>query len=778
MSINSHASSCIMEANKTAIEKSLQSDTISFPQLTAPLVTQYEKQLHALKYFCTNIPGLQVDSVLKGLLATLSLEHVSPPSASKIPSNGFMEGSDSLLFDYPLVLPLKIQESSETALVPVNRENEESILPQAASPAPLIDISAPLLSLSNYTILEPLSHEFIYQMVGRVHHSHPYMYLYHHKLTGSLILAMYSGYGSDECINEYTWNRHLHTQVGFNNYLKHIQKRVGEEVDRAVEVDNEQREEIEEKRKELLEAKKKEIEEKQAAAIAKQEADSKQSSAKGGKKSQTDSKKSSAGKKSALASGVQTPAVAEDLELISSLPQFTERTLYSGYDIGDTVLISMGEVSKVFTSDGVCIVKEKRQVVDGPITEKVKIVDKHVSLSAVFIQSTGPQPPPTLDEPSNETPDPNQSISPEPKETEIPNPIPQPPESILFSAVEGTLYNGVSLSVSHYGPLGDGSLPVQPKSAKILEKLEQNRPDSSKDSRPSSQQTSGKVSKRQQEEQQKLQEQQKALEEKLAKEKEDTISKLRKEREMICCQNKYQQLNVSTKHGLQITCSMNADSIEENETGAVMIEQQDMCGNCLPPQLSDEKSRIFLSDGNVLKYMKDKSIVVLCKDGNVLRSQLPGSPYEGLFAATSDDDNQQPIPTNSQTKVSFIDEKGFPFKEIPSPKDAIWQVTEQDGSRCILKYIEKPPKDTVQETTENEPVEDTQVKDGENTDNTTDDVIMEKTTVPIDPLPTYTATDPETKEVQYMYISCTCMYLECTCTCVLYLFFFLSGVDH
>ena len=253
------------------------------------------------------------------------------------------------------------------------------------------------MSLANYTVLESLTLPVIHQIVSNVRHTHPYLRLYHHKLTGSLVVAMYSGYTNDTLsAGEYSWNEHVHTRVGFSNYLKYVQSRVGRDVDNALEEDEEKREEVEESRKTMLEAKKKELEEKQAAA--KKESESKQSSAKGGKK--TDSaKKSSAGKKSALASGAQTPASAAELELITSLPQFTERTLYTGYDIGDTVLLSMGVVGKAFTNDGVCIVNEKRQVVDGPVARRVSLIDSHISLSALCIQSQSPQAPPTPPDP-------------------------------------------------------------------------------------------------------------------------------------------------------------------------------------------------------------------------------------------------------------------------------------------------------------------------------------------------------------------------------------------
>ena len=746
--------------NTTAV--SLQSATLSFPPTAPSVVAQYEKQLHSLRHFCatTGPSGLQVDTVFKGLLVAMSLEHTQPPSLSCPPENGFVTPDDSLLFDYPLNIALKSQESTSTALLPVTVETNAT---PTQAPPPLLNVPVPMLNLSNYTVLEPLTTPILRQIIARLRHSYPYLRLYYHKLTESLVIAMYSGHAPHESTTptgEYSWKEHMHTKVGFSNYLKYIQDRVGREVDTALVEDEEKREELEEERKAIMEAKRKEIEEKQAAA--KKEAESKQSSAKGGKK--TDSAKKS-GKKSALASGAQTPVSTAELELITSLPEFSKRTLYTGYDVGDTVLLSMGVVRKAFTCDKVCLHNDQREVVEGPVTRRVSLSDKYVSLSAVSVLS---QAPPTPLAPPVITQDQEQPGSPSDMPTgnpEVPNPIPQPQESVLFSALEGSL-SDVTLSVSHYGPMGNGDLPVEPKSARVLEKLElQCRPESSKDSRPPSQQGGGKLSKKQQEEQQKQLEQQKALEERLEKEKEDVISKINKEKSLIGCCNTHQQLNLSTEYGLHINCSVMV-AMKEGEADSYLIKQQAPLNDC-PPPLSEETARLCLPDGSVIKYMKDKTVTVLCSDGTVLRSLLPDSPYETLWNCGCDDEvfNEGGQPLGTQPRVSFIGNINLP-KTVPAPRDALWEVTCSDGSRCVFKHIEE---DMVKEEShdvegnEDKPL-DTTVKGGEGEE----EGAGKRSPIPLESLATYSATDPETNEVcdiNYSTCTCTCTYtLFCTCT--------------
>ena len=230
---------------------------------------------------------------------------------------------------------------------------------------------------------------------------------------------------------------------------------------------------------------------------------------------------------------------------------------------------------------------------------------------------------------------------------------------------------------------------MEPKSAKVLEKIElQCRPDSSKDSRPPSQQAGGKVSKKQQEEQQKLLEQQKALEERLEKEREEVVAKLKREKIMIGCRNKHQQLNLSTQYGLHINCSIIANSLEDDTAGSVIIKQEAPLAHC-PPPLSEETSRVCLPDGSVIKYMKDRTVTVLCSDGGVMRSLRSGSPYESLFETGNDEvfEREGQASANTQPRVSFMENIGL-AKGVPSPADALWEVTHSDGSRCVLKYIE------------------------------------------------------------------------------------------
>ena len=728
------------------LERSIYNSSITIPTLTDSLSTQYQTQLHSLKHFCVDVPGLQLESIFNSLLVLLSLEHIKPPSVSDVPQNDPIFNDKRLLFDYPLNLTLKQHVSSNTALVPVNT-NEENIPPpnEISPPRVALDLPSSILDLSNYSVLEPLSRDVILQAITSHRLTHPHIHMYHHKLTNLLVVAMYSGYSDDLQAGKCSWSTHTHSKVGFNNYLKYVAHMVSSTVDAAVEKDIELKNAIEKEREAILEAKMKALEEKQA--VEKQESESKQSSAKGGKKSgPTSAKKSPMGKKPV--SGIQTPSSKEDLGLEIGLPQFKKRTLYTGYDIGDRVLLSEGSFSRVFTSDGVLVTSEKVQFVEGPISHRVSLTDCDIMLSAVVCQSVNPIPP-SQPQPIATDDEEEQTTN---KEVEIPNPIPQPPECVLFSAFEGSIGNNLTLSLSHYGPQGNGMLPVEPKSAKLLEKIEQ-RPDSSKESRPPSQQ-GGKLSKKQLEEQQRLLEQQQAMEIKLAKEKEEVMIKVNAEKQAIACRNKHQQLSLSTVHDLHVVCSTITDTLEDGKASVLITQEYTTSSSQTETNtLSTEASRVCLSDGSVIKHMTDKAISILCSDGTVYTTASNTSQYDALFSSDDEiftDTQQGDVigKTMSSTKVSFIDDlvegkDGRSHKESPLPHETLWIVTNPDGTRHLMKYILVPQSSENQDQTEN--VEEAN-EGSEKTDGKKDDV-WKIETAPLESFNTYTATDPDTKEV-------------------------------
>ena len=716
--------SCLSSAQELTKHHSLLSLSLTFPNLTPSCSSACQTQLHALKQFTLNVPVLHIDSIFNGLLTVLSMEYIPPPSTLDQPLSNLTINSCNLLFDYPLDFPLEHTQSTSTAIIPIA---DEAVGPPSSTPLAL-NLPTPILKLSNYSVLEPLSKEVILQVIQNLRSTHPYIQLYYHQFANSLIVSMYSGYtNTTGTVGEYTWQRHVHSKIGFNNYLKFVAEWVGSTVDAAVEEDEERREAIEIERKDLLETKIAALKEKQETE--KQEAGSKASSATGGKKSHLASaKKTPSGKGSKLA----TPTVStENLE--SDLPHFTERKLYTGYDVGDKVLLSNGRLATTFTSDGAKIVSERIHFVNGPVSQSVSLIHNGIHLSAVSMLNTDEKlPPPVATEmPNEETSDDSQQ-----KEfSDIPNPIPQPPEPVLCRMFEANLNDNVNLSFSHFGPQGNGQLPIEPKSEEELAKLEQNRPDSSKESRPPSQDK--KLSKKQQEEQQRILEQQQALEAKFVMEKQEVLKKISHEKKKIVCRNMYQQLSLTTTQGLHVTSST---MVLDNTTNSVIITQNYLTSS---ESLSNELTRSYLPDGTVIKEMKNGNICILCSDGKVYETVTASMKphYETLLDEKKrEDEGLDKIV--STTKVSFNgmnQEMSTTKHGSSSPHDHLWTVTYPDGAKHLFRYSEVP--NTLDESVTEETNETMEAK-------------WQVQTVALDAIYTYTATDPQSKEVSINNITC------------------------
>ena len=717
--------SCLNLAHELTKHHSLLSLSLTFPNLTPSLSSACQTQLHALKQFTLNVPVLHIDSIFSGLLTVLSMEYIQPPSASDQPLSNLTINPCNLLFDYPLDFSLEHTQSTSTAVIPIA---DQAVAPPNSTPLAL-NLPTPILNLSSYSVLEPLTKEVILQVIQNLRSTHPYIQLYYHQFTNSLIVSMYSGYtDTTGTVGEYTWQRHSHSKIGFNNYLKFVAEWVGSTVDTAIEEDKEKREAIEAECKHLLETKMGALKEKQETE--KQEAGSKTSSATGGKKSQlTSAKKTPSGKGSKLV----TPAVSTD-NLESDLPRFTERKLYTGYDVGDKVLLSNGRLATTFTSDGAKIVSEQIHFVNGPVSQSVSLIHNGIHLSAVSVQNTDEKlPSPVATQiPNEETSDNSQQ-----KEfLDIPNPIPQPPEPVLCRVFKANLNDNVNLSFSHFGPQGNGQLPIEPKSEEELVKLEQNRPDSSKESRPPSQDK--KLSKKQQEEQQRILEQQQALEAKFIMEKQEVLNKISHEKKKIACRNMYQQLSLTTTQGLHITSST---MVLDNTTNSVIITQNYMTSS---ESLSNELTRSYLPDGSVIKEMKNGSICILCSDGKVYETVTASMKphYETLLDEKKcEDEGLRNIV--STTKVSFSEmyqETLTPKPGSSSPHDHLWTVTYPDGAKQLFRYkIEVP--NTLDESVTEETNEAMETK-------------WQVQTVTLDSIHTYTATDPQSNEVSVNNITC------------------------
>lgn len=610
------------------------------------------------------------------LLSLLSLEYMPPPTSNQEPPVDLTANISSLLFDHPFDIPLSkdYQEPGNAAVVSI--DSDSSV---ASSTKYSLSLPEKCVDLSEYKVLEPLDQNVLLQVIQRYMSTHPYIHLYHQKLTGNLVVAMYSGF--HEIPGKYQWQKHVHSRVGFNNFLSHISELVGEAVTAAAEEESQLRKDLEAQQAEMI------LKAKQEATTPTPQPDSKSSSAKSGKKSAA----SSATKKGSKPPPSSATKDKESIDTGGVHVELPIKKLYTGYSVGDKVLLVNGTVGTAFTYDGICISVEEISFIDEPKSLSVKVLHNDILLSACFtFKST------IINELSEK--EANENIS--------ANPLPQTPNSISFSAFKATLGDSLTLSVSYYGSCGNGQLPSHPKSEIELRKLEQSRPESSQSSRPSSQDK--KLSKKQQEEQQRLQEQQHALD---MKNKEILLQKILAEEKSIHSANTHQKLCLTTSQGLHIKFSTIASDAIDQPSSTVIHQEFTKSTKFLP----NETFRLYLDDGSVIRKMSNGSMKILCHDGK-------------LFDSCSKVLTKQSTPdTSSTNKVSFID--------IQDSSDDLetWLVTMPDGKRQVWRYIRN-----------NKEEEETEDKNDQLSEERPDTVLEYED---LDPIRSYSIVDPNTQEV-------------------------------
>ena len=144
--------------------------------------------------------------------------------------------SSELPVDYPFTVRIAeaAPQGSETALVVLEEAEHktantgnDSIHKEKLEPT--LCLPSPRQSLVDFCILEKLSKQSLLQMLNKDQHQRPYTDVYQHRMDHSLILASHSGC-AEEPVGSYTWEKHYHTQVGFNNYLKHFAGKYSDKV--------------------------------------------------------------------------------------------------------------------------------------------------------------------------------------------------------------------------------------------------------------------------------------------------------------------------------------------------------------------------------------------------------------------------------------------------------------------------------------------------------------------------------------------------------------------
>ena len=614
-------------------------------------------------------------------LAILSMEHVAPPNTAEEVPVDLLATNTSLVFDFPFDILLEQKEFNESFLSGIEDASSST--------------SSPLkrfFDFSNYRVLEPLDKDVVLQVIEKHSKTHPYLQIYHQKITNSLVVAMHSGYSRE--VSKSNWQRHVHSKVGFSNFLSYIADRVGDIVEAAAKEDAKIKNEAEETLQEHDEAS---LKEKQEASVGTPLPESKASSAKSGSKKSNNS--------SAKTKPNSTVIVDSNPEKIP-LPSFEERKLFTGYDVGDQVLLCNGTHANAFTMDGVKITTEHTQFTHKPASLIVSMIHNDVSLSASF--SLNSEIMTVLPIASSQDPNSDALIEEGSDESNLVNcsPITQPPASILFGAFKGQCGKNLTFAFSQYGSNGNGVLPVYPKSESELQKLQQSQiPDSAQSSRPTSQDK--KASKKQQEEQQRLLEQQ-ALE---SKNKEILLQKVLSEKKILYSGNMHQKLCVTTSNDLCITFSTMVHSIPDEIESTVVRQYYP---TSVPPSLATEVSRVYFDDGCVLKTMSNGCLCILCHDGKIYNS-VPSSMKSTTKDHTSDSGN----------RVSFHNVQDVIDLDT-------WLVTFPDGKREIIKSKEHENKG---ENVENDSIQ-----------NSPSDSFCRT----LESLRTYVVIDPKTKDVSFI----------------------------
>ena len=740
--------------------------------------------LNAVQHHCTL--ASMSERLLNHSLLTLSLERVSLPSATSPPhlSNS---PPPPLLFDYPLNILLKesrVQASG--AVVPYRgagsatvrdcREQDdhhELNLPPAQHP-----------SLTGFSVCEPMSRDSLLQHLQSLRTTHPYLSVFTHRLSESTVAVASSGFDGQP-LHTYTWQSLAHSRVGFNNYLQYVAEQCGEEVDRAVEKDQERREAFENERQKLVEAREKAL--KQQPSEKQAETEAAKDSAKVGKKSSTSSpKKTPNDKRSKADVTCPTPEPDKAPDKEANVPEFDERKLYEAYDVGDRVLLKRGTVSVQFLGDGSQVITENTENLGQERIVTVSAVSNGHSITCSM----------TKEDPNNSNSKIEESEKRENQEADtgteggdqlptgrVVAGIPQPPLGVKFSSITAQFRDSLRISLSQFGPGGNGELPFQPVKPEILlEIVTTDGASSSSESRPQSQQTQQKMGKKQMEQQQQLLEQQRQLEEqKRAEAQADFDARC----SALQRQNKYQQLFASTPYGLHVHLQVDVDLEADPETtdgsdGRIVVRQsypaQGPRRNI--PSLSlatrDEVERYCLPDGSVLCFLRDGSVSVLCPDGHVYHTatQSLSDIYQQTLNDSSGatdshkEENQRneehlTQPTYSDTKVTFADQLmdrvgSTVQRERKKLSQMVWVVTTPSGQRYLWR-CPTPAKPThqTQEKGESEaaPALGEAETDPDGTSNTTTPQQQQQEEkqggkiVTLPPAQLVSATDPVTKQV-------------------------------
>ena len=695
----------------------------SFFDLVPRVLPDERARMHALNHLLHAHENFTVPKFNHDLVV-LSLESVALQTASTPPNHSFTRPSISpLLLDHPFDLKLV---SKETSIVPIGSSTELSHQPASYS----LELGKPHCNMESYSVLEVFELTGLLQQLVSLQSTHPYIELFQHKHSESLVIAVHAGFDGSP-VHRYDLSSHTHTKVGFQNFLQFVAERYNHRIDEAVEEDEKRMYEYEEEKKAAIALKLKEAGEKQKEGLATVEEEKVKNE--NGKRTSTKPsavKTNTPAKKSYVSINNTPTSSSSELPLEANMPPYEKKKKFTGYDMGDTVLLKESVHTTLFTGDGVQVQNTRELMTEGaPVSCNVSLLHNghKVSCTQVWVPES---------EDNSMRPGTGTSKS----KSVADGIIPQPPSQIKSASFHAQFNDSLNISFSHYGSRADGELPYVPFRPKILDHVSV----SDQGLHPSAQLggVSPKLSKKQQEHQQQMMEQLRTQEAQMEKDRQVAQQKYQLEYDTLVRNNKYQKLFVSTEFGLEVQCHVliNLETEPGSCEGSLIVKQKyafpDSVAH-LNDFVSKEKSRFYHPEGYVIKHMKDDSVIILSADGTKYQSATP--KQVNFFLQHKSDANADRTPAELDKTAKRIGSAGK-VKIVDSSteqqmQNKIWAVTMSTG-KCYL-FQEEAAK----------AIDRRDSRDASPVPSPSNSIPPGYTTVPLDSIHFIKATDPITKEV-------------------------------
>ena len=684
--------------------------------------------------------------LLDRALKQLIFESIPLRGTGSLPSSLFKTSSIRILWDDPY----------PTNVLPIS-DVEELDLSHLES--------LQLRQLDDWCCYEHLEPSVMLQVLQEAHSKCLHVDKYYHSTSNSLFLVVHNPREKYE--NHFQWSNWIHAQVGFSNYLQHVSSVVGPTIDAAwtlaeAEAEQKTKAELERRAREQAEAEKrmKEQEEKETEKENEKDkekgGDSSNSSrcksrsskdARSGSRSNASSRASTRkGKekeKSSPPSKKSAPVTASVSQTIIEIPSVEPvkpeiPKLYLAYAVGDHVLRVNGSVSHLLPADGGIITVKREAFIDGH-TDQVVSVEKDDCLIMLHTRTIS-EDSPTLE---------NETDIHERSEEDIRHSADddlmdrlnkqlhqQPSQFLSFTVQYG---DGLMASVSNLSP--EGYVPhIEPLSqleAKPSVEVLSKPSTPPQQARSPSVQKGGK--KKDAAAEQALLEQQR-LQEEADRQRQAEMERKKQERLDMLLRPKYQQLFVSSPDGLHLHYYVvhkgQLEELNEKshlEGGFVVVRQsyptktrglQPSERARLKPAM-EETSRCITADGIVIKFLKDSSTVVLYPDGAVSVSTASNAAALAsvLHSSQTEETEEQERVPSAVRRVKFHGSTDGMEEKLGMGRQRkdVWMSISASGEQRLHTANEE----------------------GRN--------------IPQETMLSYTATDPETKEVMFSRADAVCV---------------------